>query len=69
MPHAAPPRSDAARGPCLRQATADPSLRRKPSDPGRAGTALVGSLLLSLGPGAHGFFGVCPPRVSGGSEV
>ena len=32
------------------------------------GQSLVGSLLLSLGPGAHKV-GVCPPRVSGGYEV
>ena len=42
MPHAAPPRTAAARAPVLWQAAADPSLRRRPSDPGRSGSVSRG---------------------------
>ena len=52
----------------LRQATADPCLRRRPSDTqaGRA-QSLVESLLLSLGLSVHKFC-LCPPSVSGRYE-
>ena len=61
MPHAAPPKTAAARA---------PSLHRRLSDTQRqVGSVSWGSLLLTLGLVHTRALSLCPPSVSGGYEV